>query len=299
MSVRIGVNPLTWTNDDMPWVGAEVSLVTCLQQAHTAGYAGIELGNKFPRSAEVLGPILSSHHLELVSGWHSTRLLTRSVDEEIESIKPHIELLKALHAGVVVIAEVTGAIHGRRGVAASRRPRIKTGQWDEFGSKLTKLAAYCKAEGVLPAYHHHMGTVVETQADIDTLMACTGSEVGLLLDTGHCTYAGGNPVELADKYAHRLKHVHCKDVRLDILAESRNRDSSFLASVLRGVFTVPGDGGVDFKAVLSVLGKRNYAGWLVVEAEQDPTVAPAMYYAQKGCTNLLKYCAAAGLKLVA
>ena len=283
----------------MPWLGAEVSLDTCLGQARDAGYAGIELGNKFPRSAEKLGPILSSHHLNLVSGWHSTHLLNRSAVKEIESIKAHIDLLGTLQARVVVIAEVTGAIHGRRGVAASRRPRIGADQWSEFGEKLTKLAGYCKEQGVHVAYHHHMGTVVETEADIDELMASTGSDVGLLLDTGHITYAGGDPVELARKYTHRLQHVHCKDVRLDVLAESRNRDSSFLDSVLRGVFTVPGDGDIAFQSFLSVLEKNRYAGWLVVEAEQDPTVAPSMHYARKGYTNLSRYCDGVGLALAA
>ncbi len=299
MSVRIGINPLTWTNDDMPWLGAEVSLETCLEQARDAGYAGIELGNKFPRSAEKLGPILSDHHLNLVSGWHNIRLLTRSAAEEIESIKAHIDLLGTLQARVVVIAEVTGAIHGRQGVAASTRPRISSDQWSEFGEKLTTLAAYCKGQGVHVAYHHHMGTVVETEADIDELMAKTGSEVGLLLDTGHITYAGGDPVELVGKYANRLQHVHCKDVRLDVLAESRNRDSSFLDSVLRGVFTVPGDGDIAFHTFLSVLENNRYTGWLVVEAEQDPTVAPSMHYARKGYTNLSRYCDGAGLALAA
>jgi len=286
MNVRLGINPLTWTNDDLPSLGAETSLETCLREAREAGFTGVELGNKFPRQAEVLRPILRDHDLELVSGWYSARLLERSVDEEWAAMRPHFELLHALGCNVMVFAEVTRCVHGDQFAPLSQRPQLPAGQWARFGEHLTALAERMQREGLRMAFHHHMGTIVQSAQDIDNMMSNTGEAVGLLLDTGHLTYAGGDPARMAARYAKRIVHVHCKDVRKQVLERSCNRDSSFLNAVLDGVFTVPGDGMVDYRRALEPLAASGYRGWLVVEAEQDPAIAIPHAYANLGWRNL-------------
>jgi len=286
MSIRIGINPLTWTNDDLPSLGAETSLETCLREARDAGFTGVELGNKFPRQASVLAPILRAHDLDLVSGWYSGRLLARDVDAEWSAMRPHFELLHALKCQVMVFAEVSRCTHGDQLAPLSQRPHLPEGQWARFGERLSALAQRMQDEGLRMAYHHHMGTVVQSAQDIDRMMASTSDAVGLLLDTGHLTYAGGDPAQMAAKYAARIVHVHCKDVRKSVLERSRNRDASFLNAVLDGVFTVPGDGMVDYRRVLQPIAQSGYAGWLVVEAEQDPAVAIPHVYANLGWKNL-------------
>jgi inosose dehydratase len=286
MTVRIGINPLTWSNDDLPSLGAENSLETCLTQARAAGYAGVELGNKFPRDAAKLRPILQAHGLALVSGWYSGRLLERDVDAEWSAMRADFELLHALDCKVMVFAEVSRCTHGDQLAPISLRAHLPKGEWSRFGQRMTALAERMQREGLRMAYHHHMGTVVQSAQDIDDLMANTGDAVGLLLDTGHLTYAGDDPAQVATRYARRIVHVHCKDVRREVLAHCRNRDSSFLNAVLEGVFTVPGDGMVDYRSVLEPIARSGYQGWLVVEAEQDPAVAPPMKYATMGFQNL-------------
>ena len=247
---------------------------------------GVELGNKFPRDAAKLRPILQTHGLTLVSGWYSGRLLERDVDAEWSAMRAHFELLHALDCKVMVFAEVSRCTHGDQLAPISQRPHLPKGEWSRFGQRMTALAERMQREGLRMAYHHHMGTVVQSAQDIDDLMANTGDAVGLLLDTGHLTYAGDDPAQAAARYARRIVHVHCKDVRREVLAHCRNRDSSFLNAVLEGVFTVPGDGMVDYRSVLEPIARSGYRGWLVVEAEQDPAVAPPMKYATMGYRNL-------------
>ncbi|KEY59318.1 myo-inosose-2 dehydratase [Serratia sp. DD3] len=295
MSVQLGINPLTWTNDDMPTLGAETSLETCLSEGKQAGFSGFELGNKFPRQASLLGPILARHDLKLVSGWYSMELLTRSIEEEIVAVQNHLTLLRELGAKVMVACEVTGCIHGAQDTPVHLRPLFPAERWQEYGRKLTEFAQYTQSQGVQIAYHHHMGTVIETAEDINNLMKNTGPEVGLLLDTGHITFAGGDPVTVAQNWSERINHVHCKDIRQEVLADVKNRKLSFLDSVLEGVYTVPGDGCIDYPAVFNVLKNVNYSGWLVVEAEQDPAIAHPLTYATLGYNNLYKFANEAGL----
>jgi inosose dehydratase len=295
MSIRIGINPITWSNDDLPELGGETPLETCLAETHQAGYAGIELGNKFPRQSAALRPILDRHGLALISGWYSGRLLERTAAEEIRSVEAHLRLLSDMGCGVMVFAETTGSVAGARDMSVTRRPRLTEAQWPVFAERLTAVADHLAKRGVRMAYHHHMGTVVETEAEIDRLMASTGESVGLLLDTGHLAYAGANPATVAKRHTARINHVHCKDVRASVLAAVRKADRSFLDSVVEGVFTVPGDGAVDFAAVLDVLKAARYQGWLVVEAEQDPAKAHPLTYARMGYRNLSDAARAAGL----
>jgi inosose dehydratase len=286
MPIRIGVNPLTWTNDDLPSLGAETSLETCLSEARAAGYVGVELGNKFPRVAAQLRPILQAHDLRLVSGWCSGRLLERDVDAEWDAMSAHFELLHALDCEVMVFAETSRCVHGDQRTPLSQRPHLPQGEWRRFGERLTRLAERMQTAGLRMAYHHHMGTVVQSAQDVERMMSATGAAVGLLLDTGHLTYAGGDPVRTAEQYADRIVHVHCKDVRRAVLERVRNEDSSFLNAVLDGVFTVPGDGMVDYPRVLAPVARSGYRGWLVVEAEQDPAIATPHVYAKKGFDHL-------------
>ncbi|MCX2533293.1 MAG: myo-inosose-2 dehydratase [Plesiomonas shigelloides] len=295
MTVQLGINPLTWTNDDLPSLGAETPLETCLSEGKLAGFEGFELGNKFPRQASVLGPILARHQLKLVSGWYSGELLTRSVEEEIAAVQDHLTLLRELGANVMVFCEVTDCIHGKQQVPVNQRPHFPAERWEEYGAKLTEFARYTQSQGVQIAYHHHMGTMIETEQDIDLLMQHTGEEVGLLLDTGHLTFAGVDPVAVAARWAKRINHVHCKDVRPAVLAEVKNKKMSFLNAVLAGVYTVPGDGCVDYPAVFRELKRVNYQGWLVVEAEQDPAIAHPLTYARLGYNNLHRFAEDAGL----
>ena len=295
MPVRLGINPIGWTNDDMPELGADTPLETCLREAREAGYAGIELGRKFPRRADELRPILLRHGLSLVSGWHGARLRARSAREEIEAMQADVELLENMGCGVMVFAEESGSVHARREVPRSRRPTLGLDEWPRFGERLTEVAEHLRERGLRLAYHHHIGTVVETEEEIDRLMEVAGETVGLLLDTGHLAYAGGSLLRVARRHARRLAHVHCKDVRPGVLAEARRSDRSFLDAVLAGVFTVPGDGVVDYGALLPVLKAVGYSGWLVVEAEQDPAVANPATYARLGFLNLSRAAAAAGL----
>ncbi|KAA1189331.1 myo-inosose-2 dehydratase [Photorhabdus heterorhabditis] len=295
MTVQLGINPLTWTNDDLPTLGAETPLETCLTEGRQAGFTGFELGNKFPRQASILGPILAAHDLKLVSGWYSSELLTRSVAEEIKAVQSHLTLLRELGANIMVLAEVTNCIHGDQNKPVHLRPQFPADRWQEYGEKLTEFARYTQEQGVRIAYHHHMGTVIETAEDIDHLMKNTGDEVGLLLDTGHLTFAGADPLAIAERWAKRINHVHCKDIRPDVLNDVKNRKTSFLDAVLSGVFTVPGDGCIDYAAIFQVLKKHYYHGWLVVEAEQDPAVAPPLTYATMGYNNLHQLARNAGL----
>jgi inosose dehydratase len=225
-------------------------------------------------------------------------LLGGSVADEKRRMEQQFRTFKALGAAVMVYAETTGSVQGQRQTPASKRPRLPAGEFKEYGRKLTALAEDMAARGVPMAYHHHMGTVIETESEVDLLMASTGPAVGLLIDTGHMTCAGGDPLAVTRRHAKRVSHVHCKDVRPQVLAEARAKDMSFLDAVLAGVFTVPGDGSIDFGAFAGLLAEIGYSGWAVVEAEQDPAKAPPFEYSKMGHDHLRRVFAAAGLDIV-
>jgi inosose dehydratase len=294
MSVRIGINPITWTNDDVPELGGDTPLETCLAETRAGGYAGTELGGKFPRDSAVLGPILAGYGLQLVGGWWDGRILERDVDEEFDSLLPHLALHRDLGGSHVVYADTSRGRHGGIWEPISKRPTLMGDEWADYGRKVTALAEKMAAFGVPMAFHHHMGTIVETDAEVDRLMAVTGPAVGLLYDTGHSAFSGGDPVALATRHARRVVHVHCKDTRPEVLARARRDDMSFMQAVLDGIFTVPGDGSVDYATILRILHDAGYAGWLVVEAEQDPRKAHPLTYATLGYRNLRALAEGAG-----
>lgn len=295
MTIRIGANPIAWSNDDMRELGADISLETCLSQARAAEFKGIELGHKFPRQADRLRPILDAHDIELIGGWYSTELLNHSADEEIVRMQDHLALLKAMDCDVFILAETSNAIHGAKDIPLSQSPTLDEASWAVFTKRMNEVCIYLRDQGFAPAYHHHMGTVVETADEIARFMNQTGEEVGLLLDTGHATFANVSPLLLAETYGSRITHVHCKDVRLSVRDAALARDVSFLEAVVDGVFTVPGDGDIKYPAILQRLRKQEYAGWLVVEAEQDPAKADPETYANLGYANLSSMCRNADL----
>jgi inosose dehydratase len=286
--VKIGINPISWSNDDLPSLGGETPLETALTEGKAIGYRGFELGNKFPREPETLRRLMAGYGLDVISGWYSGRLAQRSAAEEIEAVQAHLKLLIVNHCKVMVYGEVADSIQGLP-VPLYKRPQFRRDEeWRMYAERVTGFADYLLKHGVRLAYHHHMGAYVQAPSDIDRLMQLTGPEVGLLFDSGHATFGGGDAVAVLARHVERVCHVHCKDVRSDVMKTARNRDWSFLQSVLNGTFTVPGDGGVDFAALLKILYDAGYAGWLVVEAEQDPAVAPSFAYAQKGYQHLAR-----------
>jgi len=295
MAVKIGINPLTWTNDDMPSLGRETPLEVCLKEGSEAGYRGFELGNKFPRKANILSPILDKYNLELVSGWYSGFLLDRSVEEEVESAKEHIELLKAMGSKVFIFCELTNCVHGNIKTPVTHRVPFQKNHWTEYGKKLSEFSSFLKKQGLQLVYHHHMGTIIQNEEEIDKLMRNTSEDVGLLFDTGHAHFAGVNLSRILMSWQHRIHHVHCKDIRKDVLNYAKNSNLSFLEAVLKGVFTVPGDGCIDYEKVFNQLKESYYKGWLVVEAEQDPAIATPLKYAQIGIKNIIKNAQNTGL----
>lgn len=289
MPIRIGANPIGWSNDDLLDIGGETPLETCLAEAREAGFVGMELGNKFPREADALQAALAPYALSLVGGWHSVELLKRDASEEFALAKPHRDLLKAMGTDVFIVAETSNAIHGDRAKPLSQRPHLAAGEWKPYAARMTEFAGRLADEGLVLCYHHHMGTIIESREDIARFMDATGPAVNLLLDTGHASWGGSDPAELARSYRQRITHVHCKNVRPAIIAEAKAGDWSFLDSILGmgtalGTYTVPGDGAVDYVSVFRAL--EGYSGWVIVEAEQDPKKAHPLTYAKKGVAHL-------------
>lgn len=295
-NVKYGISPLTWTNDDMPELGGEIPLETCLSEIAQSGFTGTEMGTKYPREPEVLVPLLEQYGLELASGWFSGNLMINTPEQEIEAMQSHITLLKAAGCKAMVYGEVSNSVHGDISIPLSKRVILTPTEWQEYGRKITQVADYLLNEHDLKlSFHHHVGTICESEEDINMLMECTGDSVFLTLDTGHITYGGGNPVKMIERWGHRIGHMHFKDLRLDVMEKARNADKSFLDAVLDGVFTVPGTGDVDYDDVFAALKARNYSGWLLVEAEQDPAKAHPLTFAKTGYQNITGYAQKYGL----
>jgi inosose dehydratase len=297
MEIRLGIAPIAWTNSDLPQLGGETSLETCLAESREAGFSGTETGVKFPMDPKILGPLLARHELALVSGWFSGELLARPLEEEKARLADQMVTFRSLGAPVLVYAETTGSVQSKIDTGVSRRPRLPESDFPAYGRKLTALAEWMAGEGVAMAYHHHTGTVIENQREVELLMAHSGAAVGLLLDTGHLVYAGADVLETTRRHGKRINHVHCKDVRPEVLRRARQGDQSFLAAILDGVFTVPGDGMIDYYAFARLLAETGYQGWAVVEAEQDPAKAPPGAYSAMGRRHLAEAFGAAGFTI--
>lgn len=297
--IRFGTNPIAWSNDDDQTIGADISLEQCLTEAGQIGFDGIENGHKMPWDATELKAALDPHGLAFVSAWYSLNLLTHSAEQEIALIQPHLDRLKAMGCTVCIACETSNAIHGNDSASLADSPVLADDQWDDFAAKLDAVAAHCDAEGVPLVYHHHMGTVVETPAELDILMEKTGPKMRLLFDTGHFYFGSGgaDPAPYVEKYIDRISHFHAKNVRRAVKQEVRAENLSFLEGVRRGVFTVPGDdeGGIDFAPCLNILAQHDYDGWIVIEAEQDPDVRNPLEYQTLGLKTLKTLAKDAGL----
>ena len=296
MTIRFCASPIAWINDDMPELGGDTSVETVLQDVQELGFSGVELGGKFPRDPNLLRAVLSSHHLELVGGWYSANLLTRSAEAEIEAMRDHLELLQTLGSSVFVIAETSNAIHGIRSIPLTNSPELGDDEWKRFGERLTDLADFIERSGLRFAYHHHLGTVVETADELERFLSATGQSVGLTLDTGHAVLGGIDPRAVIRTSPERIAHVHCKDIRRTVFDDLIATGGSFLDGVLRGIFTVPGDGDLEFSTVFRELSEIDYSGWVIIEAEQDPATADPRTYAQIGLSTLRAQAAFSGLK---
>jgi inosose dehydratase len=280
--VHLGVSPLSWTNDVLAELGGDISLETCLQDAAEIGYEGVELGRKFPRNGQKLSSILSDYGLRLIGGWHSGFLTERSVEEEWKAAADQVRLLKDGGSQTLVYGEcglMTGASPWDEPL--SKRPDLKEIELSTYAGKLNEFATRLKESGVTLAYHHHLKMLVERAEDIDALCESTREEVGLLLDTGHAYAAGADYTEILRRFGSRVVHIHLKDVRRDILERARKNDWSFNSAVREGMFTVPGDGDIDFSAIGEFIRSSGYRGWVVVEAEQDPAKAAPRLYTEK------------------
>ncbi|SSC67243.1 myo-inosose-2 dehydratase [Ciceribacter selenitireducens] len=295
--ISYGTNPIAWSNDDDRSLGAHISLEQCLDETAKIGFDGIEKGHKFPEDPAGLKAVLEPRGLRYVSGWHSLNLLTHTIEEEKAAVQPALDLLKAMGSKVIIVCETSNAIHGNDAVAVNDRPKLSDADWARFGAGVEALAEYAAAQGIALVYHHHMGTIVESEEEVDKLMARTGPHAKLLLDTGHCLFGGGNPERVAKNHMHRVGHIHAKNIRPIIARQVRDENLSFLEGVRRGVFTVPGDpeGGVDFPPVLRIAAEHGYQGWLVIEAEQDPDVRNPFEYQSLGLKSLKAMARQAGL----
>lgn len=297
MSVKLGVSPISWTNDDMPELGKDTSVEHCLKEGKQAGYSGFELGGKWPKDSAILTPLFDKYDMDVVSSWFCGGLLEDTLEGEIERITPHMNLLKEMGTEVIVYCEMDSCVHGDIGLPLSKRPVLDNEQWEEWTDKLSQLAKYTLSHGMKLAYHHHMGTVVQVEEEVDKLMAMTTHDLGLVFDTGHLIYAGADPLEVYKKHRSRVMHIHCKDVRGEILNRSLETDSSFLNSVLNGIYTVPGDGDFNFPELFKMVSDNNFNGWVVVEAEQDPAKAHPLTYVTMGYKNIKSYCEKFGIQI--
>jgi inosose dehydratase len=280
--VHLGVSPLSWTNDVLVELGGDIPLETCLKDAAEIGYEGVELGRKFPRDGEKLSSILSDYGLRLAGGWHSGFLTERSVEEEWKAATDHVRLLKDCGSQVLVYGEcglMTGASPWDEPL--SQRPDLNEIEFSTYAGKLGEFALRLKETGVTLAYHYHLKMLVERAEEIDVFCESTQEEVGLLLDTGHAYAAGADYAEILRKFGSRVVHIHLKDVRRNVLERARKNDWSFNSAVREGMFTVPGDGDIDFSAIAEFIRTSGYRGWIVVEAEQDPAKAAPKLYAEK------------------
>ncbi len=298
MNIQIGMSPISWSNDDLPQLGGETSLETCLRETRLAGYTGTEMGGKFPKEAKALKKSLDEHDLKLVSGWYSGQLLNNSLQQELERVKPQLELFTELNAPVIVYGETYETVQNRQDKSMSKKPSLEKSKFAAYGERVTALADYCLSQGVPLTFHHHMGTGVESEQELDLVMENTDQSVGLLVDTGHLVFAGGNVLHVINKYGARINHVHAKDIRADVLKTVDKESDSFLDCVLRGVFTVPGDGMIDFNAIVQALADHRYEGWIIVEAEQDPALADPYEYACIGYKALTQAASMAGYNII-
>ena len=281
--VRLGIAPIAWTNDDMPDLGSENTFEQCVSEMALAGFTGTEVGNKYPRDTTVLKKALELRGLNVASAWFSAFLTTKPYEETKAEFIKHRDFLNEMGAKVIVVSEQGHSVQGQLETPVfDQKPKFTEEEWKLLADGLNKLGELAKEKDMKIVYHHHMGTGVQTEEEVDKLMDMTDENlVHLLYDSGHLKFSGEDTVSVLKKYINRIKHVHLKDIRAEVVEEVKKGKWSFLKAVREGAFTVPGDGCIDFEPIFKVLDENKYEGWFVVEAEQDPAKANPLEYAIK------------------
>ena len=294
MRAKLGMSPIAWWNDDLPDLSDDVSLEECLRQSRSAGFTGMEKGRRFPDDPDVMLPILKAADVTLCGGWFSGTLVDEDIAANKDRILPMIELFKAVNAPCIVYGEVGRSIQGKREVPLAQKPKLSADEMKAYAKKVTAFGEWCAEQGMPLSYHHHMAAVVETEPELDAFMAASGPGIPLLLDAGHLAFAGGDVLRAIDNHHARITHVHVKDIRRPVVDGLDRSKQSFLDAVALGAFTVPGDGSLDFGAIVQRFADHGYEGWFVVEAEQDPKKNPPLRMAQVGHKELMRVMTAAG-----
>ncbi|AXT28240.1 myo-inosose-2 dehydratase [Ruegeria sp. AD91A] len=299
MSVKIGISPIAWQNDDLPDLTAAYTMEQALKEAREIGFTGVERGQRMPADTEGLRAYLDANNIALCGGWCSGSTLVNDLDAEIGVVREQVEQFVALNSPCIVYAECSNTVQGQIGTPVNDRPKLSQDEVLAYAGKLTELAKWMADQGMPMAYHHHMGTVIESEDEVNWLMEGSGPELKLCFDTGHLLFGGGDVMATLNRWGDRVHHVHFKDIRPEIVQDTRENNRSFLDAVIAGAFTVPGDGCIDFQAVANALKAMDYNGWIVVEAEQDPAKAPPCEYSKMGFDHIVKVCGNAGLEITA
>ncbi len=299
MKARLGIAPIAWWNDDLAELSDDVSLEECLAQAREAGFTGMETGRRFPLDPAELGPILARYGISVCGGWFSGQLLDGDIAAEKDRIAPQMALFKAMGAPCIVYGETARSIQGDRSKPLCQKPKLSEDEIAAYARKMTAFGEWCAEEGMPLAYHHHMAAAIETEPELDLFMKHSGPGIPLLYDAGHMAFAGGDVLRVIDNHHARISHVHTKDIRRTVIDGLDRSRESFLDAVVKGAFTVPGDGDLDFEAIVKRLAAHGYEGWFVVEAEQDPKVSPPLEMAKIGHRELLRVMDAAGYSVEA
>lgn len=297
MKAKLGMSPIAWWNDDLVELSDDVSLEECLRQSRSAGFTGMELGRRFPSDPAEMLPILKAADVTLCGGWFSGTLSCEDIESNKMRIQPMIELFKAVDAPCIVYGETGQSIQGDRNMPLGRKVVLSDDEMKAYGRKVTAFGDWAADQGMPLSFHHHMATVVQYEHELDAFVANSG--IPLLLDAGHLAFAGGDPLRVIDKHHARITHVHTKDIRQGVVDALDWSRESFLDAVIKGAFTVPGDGSLDFEAIVQRLADHGYEGWFVVEAEQDPVKAPPLKMAQVGHAELMRVMTKAGYVVVA
>lgn len=298
MKAKLGIAPIAWWNDDLAELSGDISLEGCLAEARMAGFTGMETGRRFPMQASVLRPVLEKHNMSVCGGWFSGLLLDGDLDAEKDRIAEQLALFKAVKAPCIVYGETAGTIQGDRSAPLATKRKLSEEDIKAYGRKMTAFGEWCAGQGMPISYHHHMAAPIETEEELDLLMKHSGEGLPLLFDAGHMAFAGGDILRVIDKHHERITHVHTKDIRRDVVDSLDRSRESFLDAVVKGAFTVPGDGSLDFEEIVKRLASYGYEGWFVVEAEQDPIKNPPLEMAKIGHKELLRVMAAAGYEVV-
>ena len=281
--VSLGIAPIGWTNDDMPDLGKENTFEQCVSEMALAGFTGSEVGSHYPADPKALKKALDLRGMTICNQWFSSFLISRPYEETEEAFRKQCDFLTQVGAKCIGVSEQSYSIQGMLDRPIQEGKYVMNDEeWDLLTEGLNKLGQIAKEKGMVLTFHHHMGTVVQTEEEIDRFMASVDPElVFLLFDSGHLSFAGIDPEKVLRKYVNRVRHVHLKDLRKNVVEQSRNEKWSFLKGVREGTFTVPGDGDVDFAPIFKILEEADYKGWVVVEAEQDPAKANPFEYALK------------------